>query len=106
MTPEQLWDKYSVAEMECGRNVKRVEFLAAIAEHGEAVRAENAELRKDRLADIRLSISHLGQIYGLLNEGKVDEASDYCRAAADSWTQDIDELSEAIDRARSANDKA
>ena len=64
--------------------------------------AENAELRKDRLADIRLSISHLGQIYGLIQEGKIDEASDYCRAAADSWTQDIDELSEAIDRARSA----
>lgn len=45
-------------------------------------------LRK-HLSDINLAISHLGQIFGLIEAGKIDEASDYCRCAADSWTQDI-----------------
>ena len=47
---------------------------------------------KLRLADIELAIAHLGQIYGLLEERRFDEASDYCRGAAESWTQDIAEL--------------
>lgn len=57
-----------------------------------------------RRKDIDLAISHLAQVYGLLEEGDLDKASDYCRAAADSWTQDIDVLDNTINAARGKND--
>ena len=41
MTPEKLWEKYR------GNLMLEHEFLAALKEYGEAVRAEAEELRKD-----------------------------------------------------------
>jgi hypothetical protein len=40
------------------------------------------------------AVSDLAQVYGLLQEGKFDEAEDYCRGAADGYTQDITRASE------------
>ena len=40
------------------------------------------------------AVSDLAQIYGLLQEGKVDEAEDYCWCAAEGYTQDIATFSE------------
>jgi hypothetical protein len=37
------------------------------------------------------AISDLGQIYGLIEEGKYDEAQDFCRGAAEWYTQDLAE---------------
>ena len=65
-----------------------------------ALQRENEALRKQRRSDIDLSISFLSQVYGLIEEGKIDEASDVCRYAAKTWTQDIAELDAAIDAAR------
>ena len=35
------------------------------------------------------AIADLGQICGLLDQGQYEEASDYCRAAAECYTQDL-----------------
>jgi chromosome segregation ATPase len=65
---------------------------AAFAKSAEEDRAEVERLRALRRSDIALAISYLGQIYGLIEEGELDKASELCRGAAESWTQDIAEL--------------
>lgn len=45
-----------------------------------------------RRGDISLTVSHLGQVCGLLDEGKIDKADEYARAAAQAFTQDIAEI--------------
>ena len=60
------------------------------------LRAELAAVKRARRNDIDLSISYLAQIYGLLEGGSVDEAADFCRSAAETWTQDISELDAAL----------
>ena len=38
------------------------------------------------------TISDLAQLYGLIEEGEYDKASDYCKAAAEWYTQEIASL--------------
>jgi hypothetical protein len=67
--------------------------------HDESALAQARE--EGRIAGLRealrvseQAVSDLAQIYGLLQEGKVDEAEDYCRCAAEGYTQDIAAFSE------------
>lgn len=47
---------------------------------------------KDRKRLIDNAISDLAQLYGLIEEGEYDKASDYCKAAAEWYTQEIASL--------------
>lgn len=50
MTPEQLWDNHSeliLAEYISKRMMSRLDFLAALAEYGELVKAEAVKVCKD-----------------------------------------------------------
>ena len=56
MTPEQLWEKYAVLMYPPKSEIPEYvistpNFHAALAEYGEAVRAETTELRKDAEQD-------------------------------------------------------
>jgi hypothetical protein len=71
--------------------------LRRLHAENEALRSEIKRLQKEWSDTIDLSITHLGQVYGLISQGKSDEAAEYCRGAAEMWTQDI----AAIDAERS-----
>jgi hypothetical protein len=69
-------------------------------------RAENAEaeverLRADRLSDINLHVMVLGQLFGMIDEGLINDAINLCAAAAKTCAQDIAEI-----EAASAKEKA
>jgi hypothetical protein len=49
-------------------------------------------LRVEHLSNINLAISYLAQVAGMLNDGDIDKAQEFCYAAAESWTQNIAEL--------------
>jgi hypothetical protein len=49
MTPDELWEKYANDEASRGGLVMCIgDFLAALAEYGEAVRAEAVKVCKDK----------------------------------------------------------
>ena len=50
--------------------------------------SEVEKLKALNKQNIDLAIAHLAQIYGLIEQGKVNEASDYCLRAAESWRDD------------------
>ncbi len=52
-------------------------------------------LKAEGLRIAEQAVSDLAQIYGLLQEGKSDEAEDYCRCAADGYAQDLATFSDA-----------
>jgi hypothetical protein len=55
-------------------------------------RDEIERLRVEHLSNINLAISYLAQVAGMLNDGDIDKAQEFCYAAAESWTQNIAEL--------------
>ena len=57
------------------------------AAHSEHVSSGGERAVAGRFAN--QAISDLGQIYGLLDQGEYDQASEYCRCAAEGYTQDL-----------------
>ena len=47
MTPDELWEKYGDDIREGEKNVPHTAFIAALAEHGEAFRAEAVKVLED-----------------------------------------------------------
>lgn len=72
--------------------VPKTEREHAACREIERMRVELAECRREHLANIEYAVSCLGQIYGMLDEGRLDQAEDFCRGAAETFTQDIDAL--------------
>jgi antirestriction protein ArdC len=67
----------------------------------ELLRAEVERLRADRLSDINLHVMVLGQLFGVIDEGLINDAINLCAAAAKTCAQDIAEI-----EAASAKEKA
>ena len=73
------------------------EFTKPLYDESAILQAKEEGRREGMREALRVSeqaVSDLAQIYGLLQEGKVDEAEDYCRCAAEGYTQDIATFSE------------
>ena len=57
---------------------------------------KSAGIKRLRKKYIDNAIQDLGQIYGMLDQGLYGEASDYCRCAAEWYTQESSEIDAAL----------
>jgi hypothetical protein len=83
--PSQEW----LAE-QSSDEIERQALVTEADANAEIERAVRVALTLRR-QDIELAITYLGRVYGLLQEGKPDEAGEFCRATAEAWTQDLAE---------------
>jgi flagellar biosynthesis/type III secretory pathway protein FliH len=86
---QKTWNERCHLERE--NEALRKDAELALAQAREEGRREGM---REALRVSEQAVSDLAQIYGLLQEGKVDEAEDYCRCAAEGYTQDIARFSE------------
>ena len=79
----------------------KADRLDRLGEQIVKLRAEVERLRADRLSDINLHVMVLGQLFGMIDEGLINDAINLCAAAAKTCAQDIAEI-----EAASAKEKA